>query len=45
MEQGEFIHYNEDGFPVMVVKFRDGAEIRIDGERIPAPYFPGEVTP
>lgn len=45
LQQGDFTHYNEQGLPVTVVKYRDGAEIRIDGERIPPPYGPGELTP
>ncbi len=45
LEQGEFIHYNEQGIPITVVKFHDGAEVRIDGERIPPPYSSGEITP
>lgn len=44
-EQGDFTHYDELGHPTMVVKFKDGAEIKIDGERIPAPYRLEEVTP
>jgi len=43
LAQGDFIHYNEQGYPVTVVKFKDGAEVQINGERIPAPYFPDEV--
>lgn len=45
LEQGDHIHYNEQGIPITVVKFKDGAEIKIDGERIPAPYSMDDITP
>lgn len=45
LEQGDHIHYNEQGIPITVVKFKDGAEIKIDGERIPAPYTIDGITP
>ena len=44
-EQGDFTHYSEFGQPVTVVKYKDGVEVKIDGERIPAPYRLEEVTP
>jgi antitoxin component YwqK of YwqJK toxin-antitoxin module len=44
VEQGDFVHYNEQGYPVTTIKFRDGAEIKIDGERIPAPYSTDEIV-
>lgn len=45
LQQGDFIHYNEDGIPVMVVRYRDGAEVKIDGEKVPPPFFAGEDRP
>jgi antitoxin component YwqK of YwqJK toxin-antitoxin module len=42
LEQGDFTHYNEYGYPVLVIRYKDGAEIKVDGERLPPPYFPGE---
>lgn len=43
LAQGEFTHYDENGNVVMVVRYKDGAEIRIDGERVPPPYEPGAL--
>lgn len=45
LEQGDFTYYNEQGTPTLVIKFRDGAEVRIDGERVPPPYQAGEYQP
>lgn len=45
MEQGDFTWYNEQGLPITVVKYKDGAEVKIDRERIPAPYHFEEITP
>ena len=45
LEQGDYTHYDEAGNITMVVKFRDGAEQRIDGERVPPPYQIGEDQP
>jgi hypothetical protein len=41
LAQGDFIHYNENGFPVMTITYRDGVEVRIDGVRVPPPLQPG----
>ncbi|MFZ1693790.1 MAG: hypothetical protein WAT74_11375 [Flavobacteriales bacterium] len=45
LAQGEFVHYDEAGNVITVVRYRDGAEIRIDGERVPPPYEPGAFNP
>ncbi|MBK8225742.1 MAG: hypothetical protein IPK70_01035 [Flavobacteriales bacterium] len=42
LAQGEFTHYDDQGNIITVVRYRDGAEIRIDGERVPPPYGPGD---
>ncbi|MBP6696860.1 MAG: hypothetical protein KA175_04530, partial [Flavobacteriales bacterium] len=45
LEQGDFTYYNEGGVVLLVIKYRDGKEIRIDGERVPPPYAVGEEQP
>jgi antitoxin component YwqK of YwqJK toxin-antitoxin module len=45
LQQGDFIHYDEAGNIVLTIKFRDGAEMRIDGEKVPPPYQPGADQP
>ena len=45
LEQGDFTYYNEGGVVLLVIKYRDGKEIRIDGERVPPPYAAGEEQP
>lgn len=45
IEQGDFTHYLEDGTISMVIRFKDGAEVRIDGQRVPPPYVAGEPQP
>ena len=45
LEQGDFTHHAEDGTVTLVIKYRDGAEVRIDGERLPPPYQAGEDQP
>jgi len=41
MEQGDFTHYSEQGDPTLVIKYRDGVEMRIDGEKVPPPHEAG----
>lgn len=41
LAQGDHVHYNEQGFPIMTIKFKDGQELRIDGVKIPPPYVAG----
>ncbi|MBK7383962.1 MAG: toxin-antitoxin system YwqK family antitoxin [Flavobacteriales bacterium] len=45
LEQGDFTHHAIDGAITLVIKFRDGAEVRIDGGRVPPPYEPGADQP
>ncbi len=45
LEQGDFTSFSEEGNPVLVVKFRDGVEVRLDGEKIPPPYEAGAEQP
>jgi antitoxin component YwqK of YwqJK toxin-antitoxin module len=37
LEQGDHVHYNEFGYAVLTVKYRDGVAVRIDGDRVPPP--------
>ncbi len=45
LEQGDFTYYTETGMIALVIKYRDGAEVRIDGERVPPPFVLGEEQP
>lgn len=45
LEQGDFNYYSEQGVPVLVIKYRDGIEMRIDGEKVPPPYEAGTEQP
>jgi hypothetical protein len=40
LEQGDFTHFDQNGVIVFTVRYRDGAEIRFDGVRVPPPYQP-----
>jgi hypothetical protein len=31
------VHYDADGRPVLVVKYKDGVEVKLDGEKLPLP--------
>jgi len=37
LEQGDFVYYDEDGKPVLTIRYKDGVEMRLDGERLPVP--------
>lgn len=45
LAQGEHTLFHEDGTIDMVIRYRDGMEMRIDGERIPPPYGLGDDHP
>ncbi|MBL7956686.1 MAG: hypothetical protein JNM49_01890 [Flavobacteriales bacterium] len=45
LAQGEHTLFLEDGTIDMVIRYRDGVEIRIDGERVPPPYGLGDNHP
>ena len=41
LEQGDFQQFDEQGAPTLVIKYKDGIEVRIDGERVPPPFQAG----
>ncbi len=41
LRQGDFMTYDQYGNLVMTIKYKDGHEMRIDGEKVPPPYEPG----
>lgn len=42
LEQGDWTWYDLNGNVAMVIRYKDGAEMKIDGERVPPPYRPGD---
>jgi hypothetical protein len=45
LQQGDFVYYDDQGNIILTIKFRDGVEVRIDGEKVPPPFQPGEQQP
>lgn len=43
--EGDFIQYNELGYPVMTIRYKNGVEIKIDGEKVPPPLVAGGDDP
>jgi uncharacterized protein len=41
LAQGDFDHYDETGWLVLTVKFKDGAEVKLGEEKLPPPYEAG----
>ena len=41
LEQGDFEFHNEQGIVIMTTKFKNGVEVKINGEKIPPPYEAG----
>jgi len=41
LRQGDFMTYDQYGNLLMTIKYKDGHEMRIDGEKVPPPYEPG----
>ena len=42
LAQGDVVHYDTDGRPVLVVKYKDGVEMKLDGEKLPLPGPPAQ---
>lgn len=45
LAQGEHTFFREDGTIDLVIRYRDGAEVTVDGERLPPPFQPGGDQP
>lgn len=45
LQQGDFVYFDDQGNILLTIKFRDGVEVRIDGEKVPPPFQPGEQQP
>ena len=41
LRQGDWLQYDVNGNLLMTTRYKDGREMRIDGERLPPPYEPG----
>ena len=38
LRSGDWYHYDEYGNIEMIVRYRKGAEVKLDGEELPGPY-------
>jgi uncharacterized protein len=45
MEQGDWPLYDELGNLIATYRYRNGQLMRVDGEKVPPPYAPGESAP
>ncbi|MDQ3100520.1 MAG: hypothetical protein M3R08_03970, partial [Bacteroidota bacterium] len=45
LEQGDFIQYDTLGVPVLTIRYRDGIETKIQGEKVPPPFIAGGDQP
>ena len=41
LEEGDFNQYDELGRPVITIRYRAGAEMKLDDAKLPPPYEPG----
>lgn len=38
LQEGDFNYYDEVGRPIITIKFKNGAEVKLDTEKLPPPY-------
>ena len=44
LASGDFDQYDELGRPVITIRYRAGAEMKLDDAQLPPPYEPGGPT-